>query len=104
MNYVGKDGKPIPREVALAAFGDPQQRIVASDYINGHHISTVWLVIDHGFGGTPIPFETMIFKEHEGDCPLDGFQERYTTEAHAIAGHDRAVEMALHAPTVCGRL
>ncbi len=53
-------------------------------------ISTVFLGIDHDFGGSgpPILFETMIFGgEH------DEYQERYTTWDQAEAGHKRAVEM-----------
>lgn len=59
-------------------------------------VSTVWLGIDHGFNFTternyrPVIFETMIF-----GGPLDqDYQERYCTEAEALEGHARAVEIA----------
>lgn len=98
--YVGRDGQPISREEGMAAFTDDDARRVGGDHVHGHYISTVWLVIDHGFGGTPIPFETMIFSEHEGDCALDQWQERYPTEDAARAGHDQALALARDAS--CG--
>lgn len=53
-------------------------------------VSTVKLIADHSFGGPcPLWFETMIF-----GGPHDEFQERYSTEAEAITGHDKAVAMA----------
>lgn len=57
-------------------------------------VSTVRLSIDHGHGGVPLWFETMVFA-HDGtditewgelDC------DRYTTEEQARAGHDVIVE------------
>lgn len=52
-------------------------------------VSTVFLGLDHNFGGgIPILFETMIFGgEH------DQFQERYATWVEAINGHKRACKM-----------
>jgi hypothetical protein len=61
---------------------------VISDEI---HVSTVFLGIDHSFGGNiPILFETMIFggKYNEYQC-------RYTTWDEAVDGHRKAVEMCL---------
>ena len=53
-------------------------------------VSTVWLGIDHQFGnGPPLIFETMTFR---GTHAL-GDQERYSTEAQAIEGHRRMVEL-----------
>lgn len=53
-------------------------------------VSTVWLGMDHGWGkGKPIIFETMIFGgEH------DQYQERYSTQKEAVAGHEKACELA----------
>lgn len=59
-------------------------------------VSTVWLGIDHGYinrGDDPPEqiFETMVFGEHrEAD---DEIQERYATEAEALAGHERIVAL-----------
>lgn len=52
-------------------------------------ISTVFLRIDHSFGGpVPILFETMIFGGKE-----DGYQERYATKKEALIGHNKAIEL-----------
>ena len=47
-------------------------------------ISTVFLGIDHQFGlsGPPVLWETMVF-----GGVLDGYQDRYTSRAAALAGH-----------------
>jgi len=74
---------------------------VAQHWVKGWHLSTVWIGIDHAFGdGTPLIFETMIFAptdaDYGGDNPLHrhyaGYCERYTSEAAALAGHDRLLE------------
>ena len=54
--------------------------------------STVRLTIDHGFGGTPLWYETMVF-------PTGSYSdiacERYETEEEARAGHARIVASIL---------
>lgn len=53
------------------------------------HISTVFLGLDHSFGGdVPILFETMVFGGEHND-----YQERYATWDEAERGHERAVEL-----------
>lgn len=66
-------------------------RDIAVDKIEGEEItvSTVFLGIDHGFGGLPMFFETMIFGGRH-----DGYQKRYATIEEAKAGHARAVALA----------
>ena len=67
-------------------------RIAETILPDGKRVSTVWLGLDHQFGdGPPLIFETMVFsdKDSEGD---DRDQERYSTEAEAIAGHEAMVE------------
>lgn len=62
-------------------------RIVARDGINGAHISTVFLGVDHAPGhAQPLLFETMIF-----GGKLDGYEERYATREEALVGHADAV-------------
>jgi len=61
------------------------------------HVSTVFLGLDHGYFGTPLWFETMIFPaDDSGDitdwCEL--WADRYTTIQEAREGHVRAVEIA----------
>jgi hypothetical protein len=60
---------------------------VAKDTINKVDISTVFLGLDHRFGeGDPLLFETMIFRDGEGDeC------WRYSTWEQAETGHASAV-------------
>lgn len=58
---------------------------------DGKWVSTVWLGLDHGFGGRRrLIFETMVFSSKRRGHDLD--QERYGTELEAIAGHNAMVE------------
>lgn len=64
---------------------------VANDIVNGCHISTVWLGLDHNhFGGRPLILETMVFNAEKGG--EDIYCERYSTWAEAAEGHKKAVE------------
>jgi hypothetical protein len=55
----------------------------------GTYVSTVFLGLDHQWGdGPPVLWETMIFGGKD-----DQFQERYTSRADALAGHERAVQL-----------
>jgi len=63
------------------------------DYVGNRAVSTVRLTIDHGFGGQPRWYETMVFPA-EGE-EITSFDElycdRYETEAEALAGHAEVV-------------
>ena len=63
----------------------PSLKIVQHDHLDDEQlVSTVWLGHDHGFGqGPPVIFETMVF----GVDGWEGYQDRYCTEAEALAGH-----------------
>jgi len=51
-------------------------------------VSTVFLGLDHSFGGyPPLLFETIVF-----GGPMDGEMDRYTTWDEAEAGHEAMVE------------
>lgn len=64
------------------------EKIIKQDDINGVHVSTVFLGIDHSWGnGAPILFETMVF-----GGVLDSYQRRYSTYEQAEAGHILACE------------
>lgn len=65
------------------------RRHVAKKRIGDVLVSTVFLGLNHRWGGgPPLIFETMIFGgEH------DEYQERYSTWQEAEAGHKRAVDM-----------
>jgi hypothetical protein len=66
---------------------DPRRQIAETFVTPDVRVSTVFLVINHGFGGTRnLWFETMIFgldNEHQ-------YQTRYETVSQARAGHARA--------------
>jgi hypothetical protein len=71
-----------------------RSRVIAQDYDEGDpahvvKVSTVFMGLDHRFGdeGPPVLWESMIF-----GGVLDGTQERYTSRAAAIAGHQRLCE------------
>lgn len=58
--------------------------------VGDSEVSTVFLGMDHSFGaGQPVLWETMIFGGAH-----DSYQERYTSHAAAVAGHQRAVVLA----------
>lgn len=93
MYYILQDGIPIP-EPDIRKWGAWMQsaeknRRVAWTEFPGVNVSTVFLGLDHAFGGgTPVLFETMIFGgEH------DQYQERYHTLEEAMLGHERAVAL-----------
>ena len=65
------------------------ERVLRQDDIGDVHVSTVFLGLDHAFGGgLPVLWETMIFKG-----PHDGYQARYTSRADAIRGHEAALAL-----------
>lgn len=81
------------RSKACAAGNDPWR--VGRDAINGADVSTVFLGLDHSFGGEPpMLFETMIFG---GDH--DQYQDRYSTWDEAEEGHKLACELAARPAT-----
>lgn len=92
---LNEDGQPVPCEDLLVwarEFGK-SDRIVAQDRIGDVLVSTVFLGLNHNFGGgAPILYETMVF-----GGPLDGEMERYETRAQAEAGHARMVEKVTQA-------
>ncbi len=65
-----------------------RERHVGHDTIGASRISTVFLVLDHGWGeGLPVLFETMVF-----GGPLDRELDRYCTWDEAVAGHASMIE------------
>jgi hypothetical protein len=64
------------------------RRVERTKMDSGTEISTVFLALDHSFGGdTPILFETMVFGGE-----LDQSCERYSTIEQAKAGHWKTVD------------
>jgi hypothetical protein len=65
-------------------------RRVALDKKYGIIVSTVFLGLDHNWGGgPPLLFETMIFGGRHDD-----YQERYSTWDEAVEGHKKACALA----------
>jgi hypothetical protein len=87
----GKKPKPVDDILEWGKWFETADRHVAQTNLGGDvRVSTVFLGLDHSFGGgTPMLFETMIFGgEH------DQYQERYATWEEAEAGHSQAVKLA----------
>jgi hypothetical protein len=82
-------GKTWREGVQAPEDGDDYARIGLTT-VGPVRVSTVWLGLDHRMpwpgGGPPVIFETMVFGGAD-----DQAQERYCTEAAALAGHDQWV-------------
>ncbi len=89
-------GQAVPCHDLLewARWLETAERHVGNDRIGDVHVSTVFLGLDHSFGRpVPILWETMIFGgEH------DQYQERYSSQEDALAGHARACALVALAP------
>lgn len=86
-NYIERDGVPVVvsdiNEWARWHKNQDNRRVALDTLAGGVQVSTVFLGIDHSFGGdTPILYETMVFGGVLSDeC------ERYATRKEAEAGH-----------------
>ena len=83
------DGKtPVPL-FDTTKWGLQVDKIIGKDQFGSVSVSTVFLGMDHSFGGgSPVLFETMIFGgEH------DQYQERYCTWDEAEKGHQIACDL-----------
>jgi hypothetical protein len=69
---------------------------VGLDRHGDYTVSTVRLLVDHGWNGEELWYETMVFR---GDSFADLYCLRYGTHAEAEAGHAATVE-ALRAGTL----
>lgn len=69
---------------------DEVRRVAATDLDDDIRVSTVFLGIDHRFGGTgdPILYETMIFGGEHND-----YQTRCCTKGEALKQHEEAVAL-----------
>jgi hypothetical protein len=91
-------------------FEQHDRRIVQQDVIGPYWVSTIFLGIDHAWGGgAPVLWETMVFadKKLEGDgFPIDFDQRRYRSREDAIAGHVttcQLVRLSLEQPATGAR-
>jgi hypothetical protein len=65
------------------------ERRVARTELDGADVSTVFLGLDHGYGGgPPLVFETLVF-----GGPMDGECHRYSTWEQAEVGHKAMVQL-----------
>lgn len=92
--YYDKDGTVLGlEEFTQKRFAGPEDywRVAFTELVDGTHVSTVWLGLDHNFtgAGPPLIFETMVFASD--DYGLDQECWRWPTEAAALAGHDQVV-------------
>jgi len=96
MSYYDRQGNPIDMTTWANMAEDMTLKRVASTDLAKVWVSTVWLGLDHAFmDGPPLIFETMIFKRDGAEIDwCEEYAERYSTEAAALAGHDRAVAWA----------
>lgn len=95
--YYDRDGIPLPSVQAWAELNQDwsYKRVArttvvsAADLAVAYDVSTVWLGIDHSFGGDgpPLIFETIVF----GDGAEDLSGNRYATWNEAVAGHHELV-------------
>ena len=77
----GHTPKQVKDLMEWANWFETADRVVAKTTVRNLEVSTVFLGIDHSFGGSvPILFETMIFGG-------ENYQERYATWEEAEAGH-----------------
>jgi hypothetical protein len=88
--YAVLENKQVRRVTSIYEWGKFMEvrsnRTVAKTTIGDVKISTVFLGIDHGYGGNPLWFETMVF-----GGPLDEEMERYETWGEAAVGHEKMV-------------
>jgi hypothetical protein len=94
MHYVlDKDNKPVEADIDEWGkfFENIENRRVASTMVGAHHVSTVFLGIDHNWSddGSPILWETMIFSS---DVDIDNQCWRYSSYEDALKGHAAAID------------
>lgn len=90
--YYDRQGRPVSLDEWIA-LRKSENRRVAGTAVGQVWVSTVWLGLDHGFGGggAPLIFETMAFVK---GCRSEVLCYRYATEADALIGHEVAVDYA----------
>jgi hypothetical protein len=94
--YYDREGEPITLAQFDLFLGLEGYRRVAATQVGPYWVSTVWLGIDHAFGGgPPLIFETMVFATSDAVRGLgpDLECQRYSTEAEALQGHEDTVTL-----------
>lgn len=89
--HYNRRGRPISLE-QWARELEANRRVAWDDLGKLGVVSTVYLGLDHSFGGgPPLIFETMVF-----GGPMDEFMDRYSTEEQALGGHRFVVQALLY--------
>lgn len=92
LKFYKRDGSVVMGGVKewAAAFENDDRTVELTNLWWGAIVSTVFLGINHRFGdGPPLIFETTVFPPWARGSDL--FMDRYSTEAEAKRGHDKAV-------------
>lgn len=91
----GKNVIPIHDLFEWAKWFETADRQIDVSQVGGYMISTIFLGIDHGFGGRPLWFETMVFggEKFWRDYFEEQYMERYETFDEAKAGHERITNL-----------
>ena len=94
--YFDRKGQPMTMEEWSRAYSDMEyKRVALTKLPDGKEVSTVWLGLDHSFGGAlPLFFETMVFPGDGTGRDLDA--ARYSSEEEARVGHAAMVERWSH--------
>jgi len=88
--FFDRQGNPVADAVEWAKM-KMDKHVAETTLPDGKWVSTVWLGIDHNFGGgIPLIFETMVFPKKGEYGELEC--RRYSTEQEAIAGHEEVVD------------
>mgnify|MGYP001558220120 FL=1 len=91
MHY-NKQGKKIELLEWGKLLEDSTYKIIKQETLSdGKWVSTVWIGLDHQFGGgLPLIFETMVFSKEGEYNELD--MDRYSTLEEAQRGHETMVQ------------
>lgn len=88
MDYYDKNGSPITMEQWERSFDDPRFKRVGFDSNDKYEVSTVWLGLNHSWGGEIQIFETMVFECMPDKNSRDDIDmARYATLEEAQQGH-----------------
>jgi hypothetical protein len=83
-----RKGNPLSEEEGLKVF-ESDRTVAKTTLSDGTLVSTAHLVLDHGWGGKPLIFETMVFPTDTSILLEDAeLSWRYATEDEARANHE----------------
>lgn len=89
--YYDRGGRPISLQRWCDLSEDLEYKTVKQDKNLGKMVSTIWLGLDHSFGGPPLIFETKVFATNQHG-EVENWSElaanRYSTEEQALKGHE----------------